>query len=397
MIALGELSKVVTGSTPKTSDVGYFGGEIPFVTPGEVGYAEPITKAARCLTPAGAERARMVPAGTVLVTCIGASLGNVGISGTSISVNQQINALVFDTKRIYPRYGFYACRMLRAKLRSMAPATTMPIVNKSKFSSVEIPVPSLVEQRRIAAILDQVGALCAKRRESIALLDDLAQSIFLDTFGDRLRRSDDVKSVPLSSVADISSGITKGRRVPAGPLEEVPYLAVVNVQDRRLDLSTVKVINVSAAEIGRFKLKSNDLLLTEGGDPDKLGRGTLWSGEIPLCLHQNHVFRVRIIDRNCIEPVYLNWIVASSYGKRYFLRVAKQTTGIASINKTQLGLFPLVVPDLTEQQLFRDRIDQIEAQKGAHQMHLAALDELFGSLQQRAFAGKLWDHEDSAA
>ncbi|GAQ58726.1 type-1 restriction enzyme EcoKI specificity [Streptomyces acidiscabies] len=276
-------------------------------------------------------------------------------------------------------------------MRSFSRQTTnIANLDLQRCSELAIPLPPLAEQKRIAVVLDQVDTLRAKRREAITLLDDLAQSLFLDMFGDLFEAN---QNVPLSSVSYIASGITKGRKEPREELQSVPYLAVANVQDRALNLSTVKNISVSSAEIERFRLQSEDLLLTEGGDPDKLGRGTLWNEELPLCIHQNHVFRVRVMDREEVDPVYLNWVISSSYGKSYFLRTAKQTTGIASINKTQLGAFPLPVSPIEQQKEFRSRIEGVQAHQQVHRTHLATLDELFTSLQHRAFSGTLWDHE----
>jgi type I restriction enzyme S subunit len=164
---------------------------------------------------------------------------------------------------------------------------------------------------------------------------------------------------------------------------------VLNVQYKRLDLSVVKEIDATDVEIERHLLKRNDLLLTEGGDPDKLGRGTLWREELPRCIHQNHIFRVRINEGAGIDPVFLNWLVASERGRRYFLRSAKQTTGIASINATQLRRFPLLVPPLTLQNQFSSYLAKLEEDKSTHQAYLNKLDDLFASLQHRAFNGEL--------
>jgi type I restriction enzyme, S subunit len=135
-------------------------------------------------------------------------------------------------------------------------------------------------------------------------------------------------------------------------------------------------------------LKKDDLLLTEGGDPDKLGRGTLWADELPECIHQNHVFRVRLISK-AVTPLFLNWIVGSQRGKKYFLQSAKQTTGIASINMTQLKGFPLLLPPIALQHEFATRIAALGKIKTAQQASLTQLDTLFASLQHRAFRGEL--------
>jgi type I restriction enzyme S subunit len=253
----------------------------------------------------------------------------------------------------------------------------------------EIVLPPALEQRRIAAILDQADALRAKRREALAQLDSLTQSIFIEMFGDPVANP---KAWPdtlkLGAVADIVSGVTKGRKIADAPTRVVPYLAVANVQDKALSLSGVKEIEASEAEIDRYRLLRDDLLLTEGGDPDKLGRGTLWNDEIPECIHQNHIFRVRLTSQ-AVLPLFLNWLVGSARGKKYFLRSAKQTTGIASINMTQLREFPLLLPPLALQQTFATRIQAVESLKTTHRAALAELDALFATLQHRAFSGGL--------
>ena len=254
---------------------------------------------------------------------------------------------------------------------------------------LKISYPLLPEQRRIAAILDQAETLRTQRRTALALLDSLTQSLFLEMFGDPVANDRGwPHSLTLGEVADIASGVTKGRKLDGKVTREVPYLAVANVQDKTLRMDGLKTIEATEDEVARYRLQKDDLLLTEGGDPDKLGRGTLWKEELPECIHQNHIFRVRL-THSALHPLFLNWLVGSTRGKNYFLRSAKQTTGIASINMTQLRSFPLLVPPLPLQQTFATRIASIEALKATHRRALAALDALFASLQQRAFAGQL--------
>jgi type I restriction enzyme, S subunit len=196
------------------------------------------------------------------------------------------------------------------------------------------------------------------------------------------------EGVVLGEIAEVVSGVTKGRPLNERSSRAVPYLAVSNVQERRLDLEVVKVIDATEAEIARYNLREGDLLLTEGGDPDKLGRGTLWHCELPECIHQNHVFRVRITSPQ-VRPLFLNWLVGSQRGKRYFLRSAKQTTGIASINMTQLKGFPLLMPPLDQQLEFERRMEAVSLLRASHLRSGAQTDALFTSLQHRAFRGEL--------
>ena len=280
---------------------------------------------------------------------------------------------------------YFRTTSYRSQVSRLAEGANINNLRKEHLEQLAFPVPPLNEQRRIAAILDKADDLRAKRRQALAHLDTLTQSIFHSTFASP---SEDWRTVRLDDLCGLSSGITKGRKTTAEVLEEYPYLAVSNVQDRALDMSVVKRIAVSAQEAERYRLRQGDLLLTEGGDPDKLGRGTIWNDELPWCLHQNHVFRVRLKTTQA-DPVYLSWYLASPAAKSYFLRMAKQTTGIASINKSQLSATPVLLPPLELQQIFVKRVATVERLKEYHRKHLAELDALFASLQHRAFKGEL--------
>jgi type I restriction enzyme, S subunit len=296
-----------------------------------------------------------------------------------------------DTKRLLPRYVFHFLRQDYIRVageRRMTGSAGQRRVPLDYLASLELPLPPLSEQKRIAEILDGAEALRSKRRAALALLDELTQSIFLDMFGDPVSNPkgwDDSRT--LADVASIGSGITKGRRT-SEPVRAVPYLAVVNVQDKMLNLSVVKTIEATEKEIDRYQLKKNDLLLTEGGDADKLGRGTLWNDELCECIHQNHIFRVRLTT-NDVAPLFLNWLVGGQRGKSYFLSQAKQTTGIATINMTQLKAFPMLIPSRKLQDDFAKRILRIEDIRSSKMSSLNELDQLFASLQHRAFRGEL--------
>jgi type I restriction enzyme, S subunit len=263
-------------------------------------------------------------------------------------------------------------------------------ISGSSLRSIRLPVPPLDRQRRIACTLESVHAQRSRRTRAISNLNELKQAVFHEMFGGgRLGEHGWSGPVELTTLADVVSGITKGRRAPSAPLREVSYMAVSNVQDRHLNLDVVKTIAATEDEVQRYRLLDGDLLLTEGGDPDKLGRGTIWRNELPECIHQNHIFRVRLHEAAPIMPAYLNWLLASAQGKRYFLRSAKQTTGIASINATQLKGFPVPVPRRDLQQAFTDRLRRIDELRRAHHNHLAELDALFAYLQHRAINGEL--------
>jgi type I restriction enzyme S subunit len=194
--------------------------------------------------------------------------------------------------------------------------------------------------------------------------------------------------VSLGDCGEVVSGVTVGRRVEGQGIRDVPYLRVANVKDGHLDLADVTATAASADEIAALALRQGDLLLTEGGDPDKLGRGTVWEGQLPECIHQNHVFRVRF-DAQGFEPAFVAFQAASPYGKAYFLHHAKQTTGIATINQRVLKAFPLMVPPLPEQQriaaVLREQMAAVEKARAAAQARLAAVKDLPAAFLRQVF------------
>lgn len=309
---------------------------------------------------------------------------------SDLNCNQAI-AIIRAKSSLFQPYLRHWLDGFDAQLQMRGAMVTGTIANLSltQVGNLQLPLPPLAEQRRIADVLDRAEALRAKRRAALAELDALDESVFRDLIGDPVANSKNWdNSQVLGNMADIVSGVTKGRKLTGCETREIDYLAVANVQDRALTLGTVKRIEATESEIRRYKLQKGDLLLTEGGDPDKLGRGTLWNDELPECIHQNHIFRVRLTDDR-LHPLFVSRLVASQRGKRYFLRAAKQTTGIASINMTQLRDFPLLIPPQSIQQEFAKQIAVVEKLKGIHRASLAELDSLFASLQHRAFRGEL--------
>lgn len=271
-------------------------------------------------------------------------------------------------------------------LQSLGTGATFKELSKSRAADIRIPLPPLDEQRRIAAILDEVGRLTSiqiKKVEGLEALKRVVVEEFLKARGDQ--------EVELGTISEIQSGITKGRKVSKESTTSiVPYLSVSNVKDGFLQLHPIKEINATNDEISRYQLQRGDIVLTEGGDPDKLGRGTVWNNEIPVCIHQNHIFRVRILKgATVMTPEVLAAILSSSRPKKHFLRSAKQTTGIASINKSQLSRTP--IPNLTRDEVkaLSLQIELLKSEQERAETQRSSLEKLRQSLSTRAFQGEL--------
>jgi type I restriction enzyme S subunit len=244
------------------------------------------------------------------------------------------------------------------------------------FKMIYSPAPPPDEQAAIVRFLDWANgrlerAIRAKRKV-IALLNEQKQAIIHRAVTRGLDTSVPLKPsgipwlgdipqhwevLPLKSVCVIQSGITLGKDYAGQALREYPYLRVANVQAGHVNLSVVKTIRVTKAEADRRTLQNGDVLMTEGGDLDKLGRGCVWNAQVSPCLHQNHVFAVRP-NQSRLDPRFLSALMGTSYARAYFQSTAKQTTNLAATNKTKLGMLKVLLPRVDEQHRILSRLDE---------------------------------------
>jgi type I restriction enzyme, S subunit len=285
----------------------------------------------------------------------------------------------------------YLFHFLPRVLKTIEDATsfvTVKHLSAKQIREIQIPLPAIAEQRRIAAILDQAETLRIQRRATLAQLDSLAQSIFLDAIGDPATNE---KGWPLSvigAVSDVQGGLQVTTARKNLPLE-VPYLRVANVYRGFLDLGEIKTIRATAAEVSRTTLVKNDLLVVEGhGNPNEIGRCALWTSEVAGCVHQNHIIRVRF-DSAKIVPKFACEYLNSQGGRRHLLRAGKTTSGLNTISVSNVRETPVALPPLALQEVFAARLQAIESLKVTHRAALVKLDALFASLQHRAFRGEL--------
>ncbi|MEV6679224.1 hypothetical protein AB0N09_20595 [Streptomyces erythrochromogenes] len=231
---------------------------------------------------------------------------------------------------------------------------------KSEIRGLKVPDVSVEEQHQIVvahevierriAVLAQVKAKCEVAEAALS-----ARALSGDT--------DEWPTHRLESVATVAAGVTLGSEPVGDGVVELPYLRVANVLDGRIDTTELKTVRILRSQYERYALRAGDLLLTEGGDLDKLGRGAVWDGRLDPCLHQNHVFRVRCGDE--LSPDFLALHTSSPAGRAYFQSVGKQTTNLASINSTQVKAMPVPVPPLAEQERLLGPVRAIRARNEA--------------------------------
>ena len=276
-----------------------------------------------------------------------------------------------------------------------------PAVSAADVAALPLQLPPLLEQRKIAEILSSIDDAIERTEGVIARVGDVKRALAqqLLTRGmpgrhSRYKRTEvgeipkEWKVVRLRDVAHTQSGIAKNAKAARSSPVTLPYLRVANVQDGFIDLSEIKSITVDATDVPRCSLQAGDVLFTEGGDPDKLGRGAVWTAPISPCLHQNHVFAVRPA-RDRLLPEYLAVYAASSAGKRYFLKASKQTTNLASVNATQLGQLPVALPSVDDQKAIICALSAVDQRLGGERARRLALATCKSDLASALLTGQL--------
>jgi type I restriction enzyme S subunit len=346
------------------------------------------------------------------------------------SVHQNHLIRVRPTSAVLPKYLALAWNSpdIAGQLRDVASSTSgLYTLSTTKIKSIVVPVPPIREQGSIVATLEDHlsrvevadSQLDAIARRTERYRDQVLISVgtgWHDATGRGAQPPSpagvidgDLPAVPaawrwtrLQDIADVVGGVTKDAKKQSDPsVPEYPYLRVANVQRGRLDLTNVTSIRVPEAKAAHLRLRGGDVLLNEGGDRDKLGRGWIWEGQLDRCIHQNHVFRARIRD-GVLHPKLLAWH-ANGFGKRWCEANGTQSVNLASISLSKIKNLPVPVPPAVQQASLvaaaetylsiLDRCELLIAQARANSVRLRR------SLLFEAFAGRLasQDPEDEPA
>lgn len=333
-------------------------------------------------------------------------------------------ALVLRPRLVDPQFLFYYA-IARAFIDVVDGSTfgsKMPRADWQFIGNLPCLIPPLPEQRAITAFLDrktrQIDELIAKKRRLIELLHEKRTALISHVVTKGLNSDAPMKpfggewlgEVPehwdvkrLKFISHLQTGLTLGKKhtnVERARLVLRPYLRVANVQDGWLDLGHITEVEVLPERIARYELRAGDVLMTEGGDFDKLGRGYVYEGQIEGCLHQNHIFAVRP-DARKLDSRFLASMLSCQHGRNYFTKTSQQTTNLASTNATKLGDFPVPLPPVLEQKKIMARVAEIAAKLNAltasAETAIARLTEYRQALISSAVTGKIDVREEMVA
>ncbi|MCU1790630.1 hypothetical protein CUU54_17485 [Pectobacterium polaris] len=276
---------------------------------------------------------------------------------------------------IRPRYLHYLMRAYdETKVFYNLGAGMRQSLKYDELKRLPILLPPELTQQAIEKFLDRetqrIDSLIEEKQTFIKLLKEKRQALITHVVTKGLNPNVEMQDsgiewigqVPkhwvirrLKHTSTLQSGIAKGKDNANKETLSVPMLRVANVQDGYVKLDDVHEINVLPHEVERYALKDGDVLMNEGGDNDKLGRGTVWKEQIKPCIHQNHVFVIRVTD---IEPEWLGWLTQSAYAKFYFFRVSKQSTNLASISSTNVKEVQLLIPPADERKIIMEYLEK---------------------------------------
>lgn len=376
---LGQLGRIVTGRTPPRGDDRYFGGQTLFVTPRDMHGQRTIEHTERQLSREGCEHSRrlIVPPGSVAVSCIGSQLGKVALVSTPAVTNQQINTLV-PSPRLFPLFAHYVLSTQRRYLKSITAGSAQPIVNKATFAKLEIPLPPLLEQQRIAAVLGALDDKIEHNRRSLQALDQLARALFRSRLVASARRRIPTgwTLAPLDEIASFQNGVTC-QRYPTR--EGAPWLPVIKIRELKQGVSEASERADAELLPSQCRVQSGDVLFAWSGSLSV----KLWTGGAGA-LNQ-HLFKVTS-DR-FPRWFYLHWLYVHL---DEFRRIAAgKATTIGHIKRHHLRDALCRVPPAPLLAQYSRLLAPIVERQVVNELESRALAELRDALVPKLVTGEL--------
>ena len=271
-----------------------------------------------------------------------------------------------------------------AHVANRATGANLPRLSPKELAAMEIPLPPLEEQRRIAKILDAADALRRRRREALALLDTLPGAIFAEMFGDP---STNPHGYEAGTIGDLLEDVRYGTSNKAGTEGALPILRMGNLTyEGRMDLGDLKRIDLSEKDLPKHTVRKGDILFNRTNSADLVGKTAIFKEDEPYAF-AGYLVRARVSNGN--RPEYVAGYLNSPHGKKVLRNMAKNIVGMANINAKEMQKIPILLAPEDKQKSYAARCAQIDERRETLMGHLSELETLFASLQSRAFAGEL--------
>ena len=363
-VRLGDVCEIITGNTPSIKNEQYYSSkDIPFIKPSDLpaNFFSEIKTSEFFISESARPISRIIPKNSVLVSCIGI-IGKVGISKREVSFNQQINALIPNINQIDYKYLASAILNKKKYISEKANAAVVPIINKTEFSNLEIPLPPLETQKQIAAVLDKCTSLISKYKKMLEKYDTLIKSRFIEMFGDPVLNPKKWKIEKLKTLTSkIGSGATpKGGR-ESYISEGISLVRSMNVYKGYFEYEGLAHITEDQArELDNVTLQENDVLINITGA--SVARCCILPKDVLPARVNQHVSILRATEK--LNPVYLSNLLITDTEQRVLLGIGGAGGATReSITKTELETLDIPVPPLSLQNQFASFVQQIDKSK----------------------------------
>ncbi|WP_374981634.1 restriction endonuclease subunit S [Pseudomonas solani] len=412
---LDEAGRIVTGKTPKGNVAKYVGRDVPFVTPPDFDGSKWIDETARRISKSGALSVKnsIVPAGSVLVTCIGSDMGKAALTRSSCVTNQQINAVVVDEDRFCPEFLYYNLSLRKDEIRGLAGGSAQPILNKSAFGQVRFNCPPLLQQKAIAAAVGPLDNRITLLRETNATLEAIAQALFKSWFVDfdpvrakaegRQPESMDATTAALfpdsfeeselglvpegwmsRPIYDMATYINGAAYKAFEPNAERRGLPIIKIAELKAGVSAQTAFS-DVAMPTKYLIETGDILFSWSGNPDTSIDTFVWQ-HAPALLNQ-HIFRV--LPHETCERSFVLQMLRNL--KPVFAELArnKQTTGLGHVTVADMKRLQVVYPPMSVIEQFNILAVPIHQMIFGNEQQAQTLTQLRDTLLPRLISGQL--------
>lgn len=375
-VKIKDIAKVITGGTPSTSIIEYWeNGNIPWLNSGELNKGI-INSSENYITKLGLENsvAKLMPPNTVLIALTGATTGVTALLKIEACANQSVTGILPSDKHI-PEYLYYFLSSLRQKILRRSWGGAQKHINQEYVKNIQIPLPSLSEQKQIAESLDKVDEVRQKRKQSIRLLDDYIKSVFYDMFNG--------SKYPYLELKEVSEKITDGVHLkPSYTNAGIPFISVKDITTKKLIFDFCKYISIEDHKklIKRCKPEYNDILYTKVGAT--YGRACIVDTDKEFSIYVS----VSLIKpkKESINSEYLKYILNSDIVKRQADKCIKGI-GVPDLHLIEIQNFSIPIPPLKMQYKFSQIVQKVEKTKSKMEKSLKEIENLFNSLMQKYF------------
>jgi type I restriction enzyme, S subunit len=384
---LGEIAEIVSGATPKTGVKEYWDGDIPWATPKDLSALDSavIETTPRMLTQAGLKScgSTLLPVNSLLLSSR-APIGHVAINSVPMATNQGFKSLVPDRRRVDTKFLYWWLRRNRSLLESLGNGATFKEISKKTTSAVPIGLPPIEEQRRIAAILDAADALRAKRRQALAKLDTLTQSIFIDMFGDPVTNPMGWQNPGVEGSLEC---LTYGHRFydETYSQEGTRVVRITDLDEAgNLNFDSMPRMSLTDDDRLKYRVRPGDILFARSGAT--VGKVALIRTGDPECIAGAYFVWMRFTDS--VRPEYARAVLTSKPVRAMIARKSRQAAQ-QNFSGPAIKRLPMPSPPIALQDEFDAAVAGVRTQFEGLNQGMKRLDALFTSLQQRAFRGEL--------